>query len=105
MQEGDLVAPSRISKAAGKILHCGSGLYACAVVASMKPFILISMEGDMMWTVDWSPADLQIVGRANDRVLGNVEARLLREGIIKEEPVQITGERFIDIGESRGQGC
>lgn len=45
MKVGDTV----IAKGGRELLFCGSGMYGCAVVASLDPFILISEEADMRW--------------------------------------------------------
>lgn len=45
MKIGDIVSPR-----AGHVLRCGSGSYHSAVVATLQPFGLISMDGDMRWT-------------------------------------------------------
>lgn len=42
---GDLVVPSNREF----VLACGSGTYPRAVVVSVKPFIMVSEEGDMLW--------------------------------------------------------
>jgi hypothetical protein len=50
MEIGDVVIPRRISGISESlILHSGNNLYPCAIVANMKPFILVSVGGDMLW--------------------------------------------------------
>jgi hypothetical protein len=46
MRVGDLVIPSNPDV----VLASGTGRYLGAVVASMSPFVLVSVEGDMTWT-------------------------------------------------------
>ena len=59
-------------------LACGSGLYPHAVVVSVKPFILISESGDMLWRATQTPADVRrVTGRPVRRTAAF--ARLDRE--------------------------
>jgi hypothetical protein len=48
-------------------LHCGSGVYECAVVVSVDPFVLVSQEGDMLWGATITPGMVQKCGRAGWR--------------------------------------
>lgn len=43
-------------------LHGGSGIYQVAVVVSINPFVLISIEGDMMWSITRTPHDVIATG-------------------------------------------
>jgi len=45
-------------------LFCGSGIYDMVVVASVDPLILVSEEGDMLWT-NIEKANLQFAPRAS----------------------------------------
>jgi len=42
-------------------LHCGSGMYSCAVVLSVQPFILQSIESDMTWGSTKTVDDVDLV--------------------------------------------
>jgi hypothetical protein len=46
MKIGDVV----IAKNWEHQLHCSHYIYTHAIVASIKPFILVSEEGDMLWS-------------------------------------------------------
>lgn len=59
-----------------KVLHCGTGRYTHAIVASMDPFIIISDDGSMLWSVSWSPADLQPLCQASEEIQTVVAGRL-----------------------------
>jgi len=43
---GELVQPKRNNNI---VLRCGSMSYPCAVVVQADPFILVSVDADMMW--------------------------------------------------------
>ena len=67
MKVGDIV----ISKDRGvtsNVLHSGANFYTCAIVACLNPFILISEEGDMVWThIDSN--DIQVLCQASDEIV------------------------------------
>lgn len=48
MQVGDVMVP-REGPESG-YLCCGSGTYTHAILVSVEPFVMVSQEGDMMWT-------------------------------------------------------
>jgi hypothetical protein len=73
--EGDYVR----YKAGKGILHCGSGTYARAVVASMKPFVLISEGGDMKWSATVEAFKFEKCGEAGRQELLSVMDRFKRE--------------------------
>ena len=54
MQVGDVVIPIGDTD-----LVCGSGCYDCAIVASVEPFALESVEADMLWTCTIRPGDVK----------------------------------------------
>lgn len=58
---GDLV-----ESAPGHALACGSGIYPHAVVVSLEPFALVSVEGDMLWTATQRPNTVRRLGPAPD---------------------------------------
>lgn len=47
----------------GDHLFCGSGTYPHAVVVSVKPFVLVSEEGDMMWRTTQTPRTVRRVAK------------------------------------------
>lgn len=47
-------------------LACGSGLYPHAVVVSLAPFALVSIEGDMLWTATHKPSTVRSIGPATN---------------------------------------
>lgn len=61
------------------VLHCGSGTYARAVVASMDPFVLVSKSGDMLWRSTVKAEDFAWEGEAERFVLLAVLDRFKRE--------------------------
>jgi hypothetical protein len=59
MQVGDVVIP-----VGNTVLACGCGRYDCAVVASVEPFALASVEADMLWTCTIRPSDVRALCKA-----------------------------------------
>jgi hypothetical protein len=45
-------------------LACGSGLYDDAIVCSVTPLVLVSREGDMLWSATCAPHKVRVVGWA-----------------------------------------
>ena len=72
----DIVTPIN-----GEILRSGSSGYDCAVVASLNPFILISEEGDMMWTATVKKENFVSHGQAPKPIWKNVKNRMKRENL------------------------
>lgn len=66
-------------------LRSGSFTYAYAVVASVSPFILVSSDGDMMWS-EFKVENVTVIGTATDQELDNVERRMRRTGISFTRP-------------------
>ena len=60
-------------------LACGSGMYTHAIVANLKPFILISEEGDMLWS-KVNPDELIPLCQVHPDILKVVMNRLDRSG-------------------------
>lgn len=77
-QVGDMVDYHPELKRQGYYLRCGSGTYPCAVVASVDPFILISMEGDMRWSRE-DHEQFEVVGWAGKEMMKVVMDRLYRD--------------------------
>lgn len=71
MQIGDIV-----EAVSPFILHCGSGIYRDAVVASTDPLIVISRSGDMRWSATITEEKLRVVGKANSETMQVVMRRL-----------------------------
>lgn len=47
----------------GWSLRCGSGMYPHAIVVSVKPLVLASEQGDMLWTATVDPKKLLVVSK------------------------------------------
>lgn len=70
MKIGDVVVPRGT-----KVLASGCGIYNCAIIVSIYPFVLVSVEGDMLWAktvheyefMSLCQADKEIVDRAAKR--------------------------------------
>ena len=54
MKEGNIVIHKD-----GRYLRSGSNMYSVAVVAKLDPFILISIETDMLWISTINQEDLK----------------------------------------------
>ncbi len=65
MKVGDVVVHRRERNG----LHCGSGIYTHAIVASMEPFVLVSEEGDMKWTCTIEPDDVVALCQAHPKIV------------------------------------
>ena len=63
---GDIVQPKPDS---GFVLHSGASAYSDAVCVSVKPFVLVSRETDMLWNTTVSPKDFMVVERADKKLL------------------------------------
>jgi len=73
LQIGDIVL-SRFDKSH---LVCGSGYYHSAVVVSLRPFVLISENAEMMWCNFCDKQDLfRTVGTASPDILAACMKRL-----------------------------
>ncbi len=46
------------------LLRCGCGAYDDAIVVSVKPFVLVSREGDMRWSATVEPHQFKTVATA-----------------------------------------
>lgn len=60
--------------------HSGCSVYGAAVVVSLEPFIILSQEGDMMWSATITPDELVVVGSADTETKINCNKRLSRGG-------------------------
>jgi len=76
MKVGDVVVPTRQSH---KVLHCGSGMYSHAIVASLEPFVLVSEDGSMLWRTTWQPHEVEALCQASKEIQEVVEKRWLKE--------------------------
>lgn len=76
MNPGDLVNYKPNLQKQGYFLHCGSGTYDFAVVASLNPFMLISESGDMVWRSTVKIDDFDVIGKATPDILSAVFARI-----------------------------
>lgn len=77
MRVGDVVVPSREAVERGHVLHCGTGGYTHAIVASMVPFVLVSDDGTMRWSRGWEPLDVVALCQASEEIIRIVEKRML----------------------------
>ena len=75
MEIGSLVAP----KSDRDPLVSGASWYDCAIVASIKPFILISEAGDMSWQATVKAEQFDEVGKASAETARNALDRLARD--------------------------
>lgn len=81
MKIGDVVIPTRgfVTEYGGEfVLHCGSGIYSHAIVASIIPFVLISSTGDMKWSATIKPEYFTPLCQASTEVCEIVQKRLKR---------------------------
>jgi len=75
-QIGQVVVPNRASVVEGRFLHSGSSVYSHAIVGSVDPFVLVSSEGDMVWSCTWEPHQLEFLCQASAEVTMRVMKRL-----------------------------
>ena len=80
MQFGDVVVPTRDCIAEGHDFHCGTGMYTHAIVGVVDPLVLVSSDGDMMWSTTWQSQQVQVLCQASEEIKTIVKNRLLREG-------------------------
>jgi hypothetical protein len=64
MRVGDVVIP-----VGDTVLACGCGRYDCAIVASVEPFALASVEADMLWTCTIRPGDVRALCQASSDII------------------------------------
>jgi len=72
MEVGDLVKPIKESK---EELACGTGRYDCAVVISVEPFMITSLDSSMLWTAI-NVNDFEVIGDVGKRTLDKCMRRL-----------------------------
>lgn len=70
---GNIVRPTKES---GFILASGCGWYLEAVVVSVNPFILTSLESDMKWSCSIKQEDFEVIGIADEATLELCKQRL-----------------------------
>ena len=70
---GDLVRP----KDEKQILISGCNQYQSAVVISLSPFILTSLDSDMRWAMTIVPNDFEIIGTVDKKILDHCKRRIL----------------------------
>lgn len=63
------------------VLRSGCSSYDKAVVASVEPFVLISEEGDMKWSVTVEKKNFEVIGVASWRTWRKVRKRIKRTGL------------------------
>lgn len=72
MKIGDVVVPRRgaVTEYGFEfVLHCGSGVYSHAIVASVSPFVLVSEGGDMLWSATVKPEYFQPLCQAEHSIV------------------------------------
>ena len=74
MKNGDIVIVT-----AGDPLVCGSGRYSHAIVGQADPLILVSEEGDMVWSCSHESSTYKVVGTASEQVMVAVNSRMTRD--------------------------
>ena len=67
-------------------LRCGSGRYSYAVCVCSKPLMLISEQGDMLWSATLYDGCVKTVGVASEQALIAVIDRLTRTQRVRSEP-------------------
>jgi hypothetical protein len=71
MQVGDVVV------AVGNYrLACGSGIYSHAIVAQVEPPVLVSEEGDMLWSATLYPGCVMALCQAHPSIVAVAKDRL-----------------------------
>lgn len=73
MKVRDIVKPTEES---GYILASGAWRYEVAIVVSLKPFILVSIEADMIWKLTVNKEDFKVIGEASSKVLKKCMKRI-----------------------------
>jgi len=68
---GDVVVPIK-----GAVLACGSGRYTHAICMGVTPFVLVSEEGDMVWTATVEPQYFQALCQAHPDIVEVCRKRL-----------------------------
>ncbi len=62
----------------GFILHCGSGIYDCAICISVDPLILVSVETDMRWSTTITTSDVKSLCKADPDIVEKCMRRRLK---------------------------
>lgn len=70
MKVGDVVIP-----VGQTVLACGCGWYEFAIVASVEPFALASMEADMLWTCTIKPDNVRVLCQAASDIVARAVKR------------------------------
>ena len=73
MKIGDLVEPSKES---GYILRDSLSQYNEAVVISVNPFMLVSVDSGMLWEATVKIEDFNITGKVDKKILNGCLRRL-----------------------------
>lgn len=73
-ETGDIVAGE-----GNTVLHSGSGIYPCAVVVSVRPPVLVSLEADMLWRATVADMNLRRVSIADSATLRRCMDRFLSD--------------------------
>jgi hypothetical protein len=71
LQVGDVVMPDD-----GDVLRSGSSWYDHAVVISIDPLVLVSIEGDMRWESTIKDRHFSVIGVASPTILRNALERI-----------------------------
>jgi hypothetical protein len=72
MKIGDVVIPNIAN---GVVFTSGCNRYPCAIVASVEPFVIVSVEADMMWSVTIKPEDCIVLCQASKEIVDRAVAR------------------------------
>lgn len=90
MQVGDVVVP--VDGPMSQTLRSGCEHYTHAFVVSMDPFVLVSAQGDMMWTMQ-RPTSFVALCKAHPNSSRLAFNRYLKRGRWKEKPTQGKSEK------------
>ena len=68
----------------GDPLACGSGTYTHAIVGMANPLVLVSENGDMVWTRTHHSREFKVVGTAKPTTMLMVLGRMLSDTRLKQ---------------------
>lgn len=75
MKVGNIVKPTKES---GFYLVSGGQWYDEAVIISLEPFVLTSLESDMRWEYTIKKENFEVIGNVDETILENCSRRLIK---------------------------
>lgn len=90
---GDMVVPTD-----GNWLRSGAQAYDFAIVASLEPFIIVSEQGDMLWSTRL-PENFSPIGRASQPMMDAIKDRFERD-LLQE--IRVAGEALVQRATAAG---